>query len=133
MAPLAPGDTVLGYVSVPKAQRAAAIRAIRDACAHAGWSLADVVCRRANGNGNGRKDPALTAVLERIAAGEAAGLVIGHDGHHHHSNGGRTELDVASVAGPEFALHRLGDDPGACDVALITLHGRRSSGGRAVD
>jgi hypothetical protein len=129
-APLAPGDAVFGYVWVTEDQRAASIRAIRETCGRAGWSLVDVVCDGANGNP--RKHPALTSVLERIAAGEIGGLVIGHDGHSNDSAMDGAGLDVGSLAGPDFTLHELGVDGDGCDVALITLDGRRSPGGRAV-
>jgi hypothetical protein len=129
-APLAAGDAVFGYVRVTDDQRAASIRAIQDTCGRKGWSLVAVVCDRANGNP--RTHPDLTEVLERIAAGELGGLVIGHDGHGNGSAADGDWLDVGSLAGPDFALHHLGVDAEACDVALITLDGRRSPKGRAV-
>ncbi|MEA2383805.1 MAG: hypothetical protein QOH72_3776 [Solirubrobacteraceae bacterium] len=129
-APLAAGDAVFGYVRVTDDQRAASIRAIRDTCGREGWSLVAVVCDRANGNP--RNHPDLTEVLERIAAGELGGLVIGHDAHGNGSAADGDALDVGSLAGPDFALHHLGVDAEACDVALITLDGRRSPKGRAV-
>jgi peptidoglycan hydrolase-like protein with peptidoglycan-binding domain len=127
-APLVPGDAVLGYVRVAEDQRDASIRAIRETCDRAGWSLIDIVYDRANGSQ--RHDPPLTAVLEKIAAGDIGGLVIGHDGDVGDSSREGTALGLPSIAGPDFALHDLDVDAEACDVALITLNGRRSLGGK---
>lgn len=126
--PLAPGDAVLGYVRVADDRRDESIRAIRKTCDGAGWSLVDIVCDGANGTP--RQAPALNAVLERIAAGEIGGLVVGHDGHADDSRNDGAALGLPSLAGRDFALHDLDVDAEACDVALITLNGRRSLGGK---
>jgi resolvase-like protein len=93
--PLAPGDAVIGYVTVRDGGRPGATRAsrasIRRACAREGWRLAGVVCdhaRRAVGS-----RPGLRAALDRIASGSAAGLVV-------------ADLDAAT-AGSDEALAAL--------------------------
>ena len=121
---------MLGYVAVANGGRAASIRAIREACGRAGWSLADVVCDRPNGHGG--QHPEITAVLARIADGEIGGLVVGQGDDALFSTIEGGGVDVPSTAEQGFVVHRLGEDSDCCDVALITLDGRRSSGGRAV-
>jgi DNA invertase Pin-like site-specific DNA recombinase/peptidoglycan hydrolase-like protein with peptidoglycan-binding domain len=74
---LAPGEPVVGYVTADPDQVAEqeAFMAIETACEHAGWRLDDIVRDQDTGRMVGR--PGLTRALERIAAGEARGLVVG--------------------------------------------------------
>jgi DNA invertase Pin-like site-specific DNA recombinase len=84
MGPLQPalrqGEPVLGYVSAPgrpdATGRDASQRAIEQACGRAGWLLLDVL--RENGHRGTERRPALSAALERVANGEARGLVVSH-------------------------------------------------------
>jgi peptidoglycan hydrolase-like protein with peptidoglycan-binding domain len=126
--PLARGDAVLGYLRVAEDRRAESIRAIRETCEGAGWNLVDIVCDGANGKS--RQAAALNAVVERIAAGEVGGLVVGHDGQTGNSRNSGGALDLLPLAGPQFALHDLAVHAAGCDVALITLNGRHSLGGK---
>ena len=74
---LAPGEPVIGYVTAdpdPNAEQEA-FMAIETACDQAGWRLDDIVRDQDTGRMVGR--PGLTRALERIAAGEARGLVVG--------------------------------------------------------
>jgi DNA invertase Pin-like site-specific DNA recombinase len=74
------GEPVLGYVSVPGIPDAMGLdpsqRAIELACRRAGWRLLDVL--RENGHRGIEPRPVLSAALERIAEGEARGLVVSH-------------------------------------------------------
>jgi len=74
------GEPVLGYVSAPGSPDATGLdpsqRAIELACRRAGWRLLDVL--RENGHRGTERRPALLAALERIADGEARGLVVSH-------------------------------------------------------
>ena len=74
------GEAVIGYASAPiemdGAGLPASVRAIERACERAGWRLLDVLHDRENGRTLGR--PGLFAALERIADGEAGGLVVTH-------------------------------------------------------
>lgn len=76
---LAPGDPVIGYVTVsPDANRsdaAAPAAVVEEACAQSGWELAEVVSDRETGRGLQR--PGLTYALEQIADGKAHGLIVG--------------------------------------------------------
>jgi len=70
------GGHVLGYVTAgpdPVAEQHAFLE-IEDACDEAGWRLDDIIRDRDTGRMVGR--PGLTAALERIAKGDAQGLVI---------------------------------------------------------
>jgi len=73
---LAAGEAVIGYVTATPDEntRQEAFMAIETACERAGWRLADIVADHDTGRMVGR--PGLTAALERIAAGEARGLVV---------------------------------------------------------
>jgi hypothetical protein len=77
-APVAPGDAVIGYVTVRDGGRPGATRAsraaIRRTCEREGWRLAGVVCDHERCPVGGR--PGLRGALERIRAGEAEGLVV---------------------------------------------------------
>jgi DNA invertase Pin-like site-specific DNA recombinase len=77
---LRPGEPVLGYVSAPTNGGGTGIgaprRAIELACERAGWRLLDVVHDRERHRTMRR--PGLIAALERIAGGEAGGLVVSH-------------------------------------------------------
>jgi DNA invertase Pin-like site-specific DNA recombinase len=77
---LRPGEPVLGYVSAPTDADGAGIRASRRAielaCERAGWRLLDVLHDRERRRTMQR--PGLFATLERIAGGEAGGLVVSH-------------------------------------------------------
>jgi hypothetical protein len=74
------GEPVIGYACAPidldGAGLPTSVRAIEHACQRAGWRLLDVLHDRENG-GTPRR-PGLFAALERIADGEARGLVISH-------------------------------------------------------
>ena len=74
---LAPGEPVIGYVTADPDANAEqeAFMAIETACDQAGWRLDDIVRDQDTGRMVGR--PGLTRALERIAAGEARGLVVG--------------------------------------------------------
>ena len=74
---LAPGEPVIGYVTADPDANAEqeAFMAIETACDQAGWRLDDIVRDKDTGRMVGR--PGLTRALERIAAGEARGLVVG--------------------------------------------------------
>ena len=73
---LAPGEAVIGYVTATPDEntRQEAFMAIETACERAGWRLADIVADHDTGRMVGR--PGLTRALERIAAGDARGLVV---------------------------------------------------------
>ncbi len=74
-AQLARGGRVIGYVTAgpdPGVEQRA-LMAIEDACDEAGWRLEDIIRDRDTGRMVGR--PGLTGALERIAAGDAQGLV----------------------------------------------------------
>jgi DNA invertase Pin-like site-specific DNA recombinase len=74
------GEPVLGYVSAPGSTDPTGLdpseRAIELACRRAGWLLLDVL--RENGHCGTERRPALAAALERVAHGEARGLVVSH-------------------------------------------------------
>jgi hypothetical protein len=74
------GQPVLGYVSAPGSPDPTgpdpSERAIELACRRAGWLLLDVL--RENGHRGTEGRPALAAALERVADGEARGLVVSH-------------------------------------------------------
>jgi DNA invertase Pin-like site-specific DNA recombinase len=73
---LAAGETVIGYVTAdPDANREQdAFMEIEAACEHARWKLDEIVRDKDTGRIVGR--PELMRALERIAAGEARGLVV---------------------------------------------------------
>jgi hypothetical protein len=74
------GEAVIGYASAPikmdGAGLATSVLAIEHACQRAGWRLLDVLDDREHHRMPGR--PGLFAALERIADGEARGLVVSH-------------------------------------------------------
>src|ERR671934_579739 len=76
---LAPGETVIGYVTLsPDAAPSEAdgpVRAIEAACERSDWELVEVVTDRENGVSSLER-PGLARALEQIAAGEARGLVV---------------------------------------------------------
>jgi peptidoglycan hydrolase-like protein with peptidoglycan-binding domain/DNA invertase Pin-like site-specific DNA recombinase len=75
---LASDTPVIGYVMVSaegsREEADAPVRLIEAACERSGWALDEVVTDRENGNGLDK--PGLTYALERIAGGEARGLVV---------------------------------------------------------
>jgi DNA invertase Pin-like site-specific DNA recombinase/peptidoglycan hydrolase-like protein with peptidoglycan-binding domain len=76
---LAPGETVIGYVTLaPEAAPTEAdgpVHAIEAACERSDWELLEVVTDRENGVSSLER-PGLARALEQIAAGEARGLVV---------------------------------------------------------
>jgi hypothetical protein len=74
------GEAVIGYACAPidvdGAGLPTSVRAIEHACQRAGWQLLDVLHDREHGLTPRR--PGLFAALERIADGEARGLVVSH-------------------------------------------------------
>jgi DNA invertase Pin-like site-specific DNA recombinase len=74
------GEPVLGYITAPGEPDAAGThpsqRAIEHACQRAGWRLLDVLHETEQRRMARR--PALSAALQRIADGEARGLVVSH-------------------------------------------------------
>jgi DNA invertase Pin-like site-specific DNA recombinase/peptidoglycan hydrolase-like protein with peptidoglycan-binding domain len=70
------GEPVIGYVTTDAdpAREHDAFVAIEEFCEEAGWALRDVVREADTGRMVGR--PGLTTALERIAGGEARGLVV---------------------------------------------------------
>lgn len=74
------GEPVIGYASPPidldGAGLPPSVQAIEHACQRAGWRLLDVLHDREQGRTPRR--PGLSAALERIADGEARGLVVSH-------------------------------------------------------
>jgi Resolvase, N terminal domain len=77
---LGDGEPVIGYVSAPidpdEAGLPTSVRAIELACERGGWQLLEVLHDR--GHRRTRQRPGLFAALERIADGEAHGLVVSH-------------------------------------------------------
>src|SRR4051794_5943882 len=73
---LAAGEPVIGYVTIDAdpAREQAAFMEIEAMCEQARWKLEEIVRDRDTGRMVGR--PGLTRALERIAAGEARGLVV---------------------------------------------------------
>jgi hypothetical protein len=76
--PLLPGDAVIGYVTIRALERRSAthasVAALRATCRRAEWRLIGVVCDNERDPVADR--PGLARALERIAAREAAGLVV---------------------------------------------------------
>jgi peptidoglycan hydrolase-like protein with peptidoglycan-binding domain len=73
--PLPPGARVIGYVSVPgTGSGVMRSQAVEETCRLAQWELVDLV--RARENGRGPRQRQLMAALDRVAQGEAAGLVV---------------------------------------------------------
>jgi hypothetical protein len=76
--PLLPGDAVIGYVTIRPLERRsatrAAVAALRATCRRADWRLVGVICDNERDPVTDR--PGLARALERIAACEAAGLVV---------------------------------------------------------
>jgi peptidoglycan hydrolase-like protein with peptidoglycan-binding domain/DNA invertase Pin-like site-specific DNA recombinase len=70
------GEKVIGYVTVEEdaAREHEAFIAIENACDEADWKLEEIVRDRDTGRMVGR--PGLTRALERIAAGDARGLIV---------------------------------------------------------
>jgi DNA invertase Pin-like site-specific DNA recombinase len=75
---LPPGHAVIGYVTVPidsgSIEDGDSAAAIEATCEHSGWELLEIVCDRENGRSLDR--PGLDYALERIADGQADGLVV---------------------------------------------------------
>jgi peptidoglycan hydrolase-like protein with peptidoglycan-binding domain/DNA invertase Pin-like site-specific DNA recombinase len=73
---LAAGEPVVGYVTIDPdpVREQEAFMAIESLCEDAGWTLEEIVREPDTGRMVGR--PGLTRALERIAAGEARGLVV---------------------------------------------------------
>lgn len=76
---LAPGEPVIGYVTVPpdahRTKADAPGHVIDEACERVEWELVELVTDRETGRALQR--PGLNYALEQIAAGKARGLVIG--------------------------------------------------------
>ena len=76
---LAPGETVIGYVTLPPdappSEADGPVHAIEAACERSDWELLEVVTDRENGISSLER-PGLARALEQIAAGEARGLVV---------------------------------------------------------
>jgi len=72
----AAGESVIGYLTVDRdpSREREALREIHAVCEQAGWRLEEIVREGDNGRMVGR--PGLTLALERIAAGDARGLVV---------------------------------------------------------
>jgi hypothetical protein len=109
--PLAPGDAVIGYVTVRDGGRPGATRAprasIRRACEREGWRLVGVVCDDERSRINAR--PGLRGALHRIRAGEAAGLVVADIMAATGSDAGVAAL-MAAVRGTGGGVAALHDD-----------------------
>jgi hypothetical protein len=133
------GEPVLGYVSAPGSPDATghdpSQRAIELACRRAGWLLLDVI--RENGYRGTEGRPALSVALERIADGEARGLVVSHA-----RLLGDSIIDLAALmswfreARAAFIALDLGLDtstPQGTRVALALIRLSRWHGDRAVD
>jgi DNA invertase Pin-like site-specific DNA recombinase len=75
---LGAGHAVIGYVTVPttvgSSREGASSAAIEAACEHAGWKLLEIV--RDRDRGRPLERPGLRYALQRIADGEARGLVV---------------------------------------------------------
>jgi DNA invertase Pin-like site-specific DNA recombinase len=73
---LAAGEPVIGYVTIDSdpAREQEAFMEIEALCEQAGWKLEEIVRDSDTGRMVGR--PGLTGALERIAAGDARGLVV---------------------------------------------------------
>jgi DNA invertase Pin-like site-specific DNA recombinase len=118
---LAAGERVIGYLTAgaDPAVEDTGLAAIEMACEQAGWKLEDVVCDQDTGRLIGR--PGLTSALERIAAGEARGLVV--------SDASRLAQSLAGLG----ALLKWFRDAEAVLVALdldldtSTVQGRRTA------
>jgi peptidoglycan hydrolase-like protein with peptidoglycan-binding domain/DNA invertase Pin-like site-specific DNA recombinase len=118
---LSAGEPVIGYVTAgpdPAVEHNAFI-AIEMACEQAGWKLDDIVHDQDNGRLVGR--PGLTSALERIAAGEARGLVV--------SDAGRL---TQSLAGFGALLKWFREAEGVLvaldlDLDTSTVHGHRTA------
>lgn len=118
---LAAGEPVIGYVTAgpDPAVEDNALTAIEMACEQAGWRLEDIAHDQDTGRLVGR--PGLRTALERIAAGEARGLVV--------SDAGRLAQSLAGLG----ALLKWFRDAEAVLVALdldldtSTLHGHRTA------
>jgi DNA invertase Pin-like site-specific DNA recombinase len=120
------GTVVLGYVRVSTAEQAgngygleAQETVIRDECARRGWQLLDVI-RDEGASAKSLDRPGLRQALERIAAGEAGGLLA-------------AKLDRLSRSVVDFGvlLERF-EDAGATLVALDLGLDTSTPGGRLV-
>jgi peptidoglycan hydrolase-like protein with peptidoglycan-binding domain len=129
--PLPPRARVIGYARLAGTPEASGYpspaRAIEEACERRRWELVAVLHDR--GNGHRPRRPPLIAALERVAAGEAEGVVVTDVDDVHRSIGESTALaDWLIGADATLVAHELGPDgtkPGA-PVALIRLNGRPS-------
>jgi peptidoglycan hydrolase-like protein with peptidoglycan-binding domain len=132
--PLPPRARVLGYARLgpadePELDRSPA-RTIDEACQRRGWQLVGVLHDRGR-NGHRPRRPPLLSALERVASGEAEGLVVADVGDLHRSVGEGSALagwlsatDIALVA---HELDAVGTTQGGgAPVALIKLDGRPS-------
>jgi DNA invertase Pin-like site-specific DNA recombinase len=76
---LAPGDAVIGYVTLspdaPPSKADVSVHAIEAACERSDWELLEVVTDRENGVSSLER-PGLSRALEQIADGQARGLVV---------------------------------------------------------
>ncbi|HEX2102631.1 MAG TPA: peptidoglycan-binding protein [Solirubrobacteraceae bacterium] len=131
--PLPPHARVIGYARVPHVADPDGDRSpastIEEACERRGWDLVAVLHDR--GNGHRPRRPPLLSALERVARGDAEGVVVADVDDVHRSIGEGSALagwltrsDLGLVA------HEL--EPGGMDqgdrapVALIKLNGRHS-------
>jgi hypothetical protein len=75
-APLHGGDKVIGYVptSGGAGDREISVQAIEQVCQHAGWELVEVVLDPVNGEHGPHQS--LVSALERVAHGDARGIVM---------------------------------------------------------
>lgn len=131
--PLPPRARVIGYARPAEGPEANAgrspARTIEEACAGQGWELVAVLHDR--GNGHRPRRPPLISALERVAAGEAAGVVVSDVDHVHRSIGSGSAL-AEWLAGADATLvaHELASpgttSGGRAPVALIRLDGRPS-------
>jgi peptidoglycan hydrolase-like protein with peptidoglycan-binding domain len=107
--PLARGERVIGYVTVPGTGTGVMRSlAIEETCRRAGWDVVELVLAREHGRGP--KRPHLVAELERIARGEASALVVSDVEHLRRSLGELSNVTVRQ--GDEEApvvVHDLGD------------------------
>ena len=119
-------ETIIGYARVSTAGQAenghgldAQVAAIRLECQRRGWTLCDIV-RDEGESGGSLHRPGLREALERIAAGEATGLVV--------SKLDRVTRSVADLG----VLLEWAEEAGATLVALDLGLDTSSPGGRLV-
>jgi peptidoglycan hydrolase-like protein with peptidoglycan-binding domain len=131
--PLPPQARVLGYARVGPTADAegnpSPARTIEEACEQRGWELVAVLHDRSNVHRPRR--PALLSALERVATGEADGLVVSDVDDVHRSVGEGTALaGWLTDARAALVAHELGPGGpgrgGGARVALVRLDDRPS-------